>query len=280
MGAYVGCSIVARHRLLLGRLSCRAVRGGGACGVVLYLRLVRRMRQRRPDEPGAGDFRPDLHSFGSRPHCLGRYCARLSEPPVLSPARPSFSASTIPTYRLFIIALGLILMTGLSLRLDAHADRRHDPRRRRQRPHGRLPRHQCRAAFLPVFCLGCALAGLAGVVAAPVLSATPEYGHRHPDPDADRRGDRRARQPQRRDHRLAARRLHPDFWRGDCAAARLDPGLRAAGRRADPPPGGPVPGPELADVPPDADQDAARSVIVLAGLGATRSSAAISRASS
>lgn len=81
-----------------------------------------------------------------------------------------------PAYRLFIIVLGLSTLFGLAAVLQktqigamirASVDN-HDM--------ASCIGINVERLFLMVFCLGCGLAGLAGVVAAPILSVTPEMG--------------------------------------------------------------------------------------------------------
>ena len=87
--------------------------------------------------------------------------------------------------------------------------------------------------FFVVFCVGCALAGLAGVVAAPVLSMHPNMGTEILIPTLivvviGGLGSLKGAVD-----RFAVGRLPPDIRRGAGAADRLRRDLRAARRRAD-----------------------------------------------
>jgi branched-chain amino acid transport system permease protein len=97
-------------------------------------------------------------------------------PPVLFEGRTELFGITYPTYRLFVIGLGLAVMLALWLVLS-------------RTPLGAMIRagvdNETMAAclgvdverlFFGVFVIGCALAGLAGIVAAPVLSVEPDMG--------------------------------------------------------------------------------------------------------
>ena len=105
----------------------------------------------------------------------GNYALGLPEPAILE-GRTEFFGIVYPTYRLFIIAVGLLVMAALALILSrsqigamirAGVDN--------DQMAACLGINVERLFFL-VFCVGCALAGLAGVVAAPVFSVTPDMG--------------------------------------------------------------------------------------------------------
>jgi len=99
-----------------------------------------------------------------------------SPQPELFSGQTEFFGIVYPTYRLFIIIVGLLVMAALGLilaRTQIGAMIR-----------AGVDNDQMAAClginverlFFLVFCVGCALAGLAGVVAAPVFSVTPEMG--------------------------------------------------------------------------------------------------------
>jgi branched-chain amino acid transport system permease protein len=144
-------------------------------GVVLYLGLIRRMR-------GEGPMNQVLVTFGLIFIFIdlfrivwGNYALGLPQPAILD-GRTEFLGIVYPTYRLFIIAVGLLVMAALALILSrsqigamirAGVDN--------DQMAACLGINVERLFFL-VFCVGCGLAGLAGVVAAPVFSVTPDMG--------------------------------------------------------------------------------------------------------
>jgi branched-chain amino acid transport system permease protein len=144
-------------------------------GIVLYLGLIRHMR-------GAGPMNQVLVTFGLIFIFIdlfrivwGNYALGMAQP-ALFEGRAELFGIVYPTYRLFIIAVGLSVMAGLGLvlaRTQIGAMIR-----------AGVDNDQMAAClginveklFFLVFCVGCALAGLAGVVAAPVFSVTPDMG--------------------------------------------------------------------------------------------------------
>lgn len=174
IGAYVGVSAAAE----LGSYWAAFVAGPIAVtlvGVVLYVSLIRRMRR-------AGPMNQVLVTFGLIFVALdlvriiwGDIALGLEAPAALSGPAEIFGVS-YPAYRLFVIFVGAVVMTVLGLVLA-------------KTQIGAMIRagveNDAMAAclgidveklFFAVFCVGCALAGLAGVVAAPVFSATPGMG--------------------------------------------------------------------------------------------------------
>jgi len=98
------------------------------------------------------------------------------EPPEALAGTVEFLGITYSAYRLFVIVLGLAIMAalhvvltrtqiGAMIRAGVDNDRM-----------AACLGINVELVFFAVFCLGCALAGLAGVVAAPVLSVTPNMG--------------------------------------------------------------------------------------------------------
>lgn len=146
-----------------------------ALGVVLYLVFIRRMRR-------AGPMAQVLVTFGLIFVMLDLTriiwgAQALSAPvPALLDGRLTILGVKYPAYRLFVIALGLAIWGVLALVLS-------------RTQIGAMIRagvdNDSMAAcmgidvekmFFLVFCVGCALAGLAGAVAAPLLSVTPDMG--------------------------------------------------------------------------------------------------------
>lgn len=144
-------------------------------GMVLYLVLIRRMRH-------AGPMNQVLVTFGLIFVFLdlfrmvwGNFALGLEQPDFLS-GRSEILGVVYPTYRLFIILLGFAVMAALGLVLT-------------RTQIGAMIRAgvdndkmaaclgiNVEKLFFIVFCVGCGLAGLAGAVAAPIFSATPDMG--------------------------------------------------------------------------------------------------------
>ena len=171
VGAYLALSVVRAFEsfwlaLLLAPL------GVALIGGVLYLVLLRHMQRADPMKQVlvtfglifVGSETVDI-IWGSLPHII--------EVPALLSGRGSVLGQVYPTYRLFIIALGvvafLLLYLGLErTRVGAIVRAGVDDRTMVAALGIDIGR-----VFFLVFCLGCLLAGVAGVVAAPVLSIAP-----------------------------------------------------------------------------------------------------------
>lgn len=144
-------------------------------GAALYLGLIRRMRR-------AGPMNQVLVTFGLIFVMLdltrivwGDFAFSVPEPALFT-GRTALLGVAYPTYRLFVSGLGLAVMTALALLLTrtqigaiirAGVDN--------DRMAACLGVNVEKVFFL-VFCVGCALAGLAGAVAAPLLSVTTDMG--------------------------------------------------------------------------------------------------------
>ena len=146
-----------------------------ALGAVLYFTLIRSMRR-------AGPMAQVLVTFGLIFVAVDATRLLWGDLPIGIAIPPMFEGQLhllgveYPTYRLFIIALGLAVLAALTLILT-------------RTQIGAMIRagvdNDAMAAclginvermFFLVFVVGCALAGLAGAVAAPVLSVTPDMG--------------------------------------------------------------------------------------------------------
>lgn len=174
LGAYFGISISAMTgqfwlAFMLSPIIVTCI------GAVLYFTLIDRMR-------GAGPMNQVLVTFGLIFVILdlvrlgwGDIALGLEAPAELSHT-VSFWGISYPAYRLFIIALGLVVMISMWVVL-------------RRTQIGAMIRASVENAdmaaslginvgrlFFLVFCFGCALAGLAGVAAAPIFSATTTMG--------------------------------------------------------------------------------------------------------
>lgn len=174
LGAYVGFSI-ARFTGSYWAAFFGAPIAVAVMGMFLYAVLIRRMRS-------SGPMNQVLVTFGLIFVFLDLFrviwgdVALGVEPPEVFAGPIEIFGITYSAYRLFIIALGLSVMLGLQAVLSrtqigaiirAGVDNEHM---------AACLGINVERAFFIVFCVGCALAGLAGVVAAPVLSVTPGMG--------------------------------------------------------------------------------------------------------
>lgn len=171
VGAYVGVTAAAA----LGNYWVSLVvapLGVTLVGILLYVAVIRRMRR-------AGPMNQVLVTFGlifvlvDLVRLVWGDIALGMEPPAILTGPVEIFGVLYPAYRLFIIAVGAAVMVALSLVLS-------------RTQIGAMVRagveNDAMAAclgidverlFFGVFCVGCALAGLAGAIAAPVFSATP-----------------------------------------------------------------------------------------------------------
>ena len=174
MGAYVGISAAAHaggywSAFILAPLAVTAIGAG------LYFSLIDRLR-------GAGPMTQVLVTFGLIFVFLDLVRMGWGDIALGLDAPAAFQGSvqiltvTYPSYRLFLIGLGLLIMIALWFtlaRTQIGAMIRASVENEAMA--GSMGIDVPRLFFL-VFCLGCALAGLAGVAAAPVLSAEPGMG--------------------------------------------------------------------------------------------------------
>jgi branched-chain amino acid transport system permease protein len=174
LGAFVGVSAAGLAGSTWAAFAAAPLAVAGV-GVVLYWALIRRLRR-------AGPMNQVLVTFGLifvfldlSSMIWGDIALGLPEPELLS-GRSELFGIVYPTYRLFIILLGLAVMAALALvlgRTQVGAMIR-----------AGVDNDQMAAClginverlFFLVFCVGCALAGLAGAVAAPLLSVTTDMG--------------------------------------------------------------------------------------------------------
>ncbi len=170
LGAYIGLSLVALTgsywaALLLAPIAVTAI------GAVLYLALLKHLR--------GNHLVQALVTFGLL--FVGYDAARIlwgvdsfkfAEPALLSGTFPVFG-QTYPVYRLFVIAFGLCTVVALYLglertRIGAVVRAGVDDRETAAVLGINIDR-----AFFIVFCIGTALAGIAGVLAAPIRAVEP-----------------------------------------------------------------------------------------------------------
>jgi branched-chain amino acid transport system permease protein len=173
LGAYFAATIASTAGFWVALLV--APLGVAVVGMALYGGLISRMRK-------SGPMAQVLVTFGLIFVLLdltrifwGDLALAINTPAALS-GRVDIMGTGYPAYRLFIIALGLAIFAALALILS-------------RTQIGAMIRagvdNDAMAAcmginverlFFIVFCVGCALAGLAGAVAAPLLSVTPGMG--------------------------------------------------------------------------------------------------------
>jgi branched-chain amino acid transport system permease protein len=173
LGAYFAATLASTAGFWVALLV--APLGVAVLGMVLYGGLIQRMRK-------SGPMAQVLVTFGLIFVLLdltrifwGDLALAINTPAALS-GRVDILGTGYPAYRLFIIALGLAIFAALALILS-------------RTQIGAMIRagvdNDAMAAcmginverlFFIVFCVGCALAGLAGAVAAPLLSVTPGMG--------------------------------------------------------------------------------------------------------
>lgn len=173
LGAYFGASLAAAGGYWTGFfLAPVAVM---AVGLVLYTLLIRRMRKSGPMAQVLVTFGLIFALLDLTRIVWGDLGLPMNAPDILS-GRVAFLGVEYPAYRLFVVALGLGVFAALAYVLS-------------RTQIGAMIRagvdNDAMAAclginverlFFIVFCVGCALAGLAGTVAAPLLSVTPDMG--------------------------------------------------------------------------------------------------------
>ena len=173
LGAYVAASVSA----YLGYWGAFVIApiAVAAVGFVLYATLIRSMRK-------SGPMAQVLVTFGlifallDVTRILWGDLALAMEGPQILAGRLTIGVLEYPLYRLFTIVLGIVIFAALALVLN-------------RTQIGAMIRAgvdndemaaclgiNVERLFFIVFCVGCALAGLAGVVAAPVLSVSPDMG--------------------------------------------------------------------------------------------------------
>lgn len=172
-GAYVAATISAAMGYWAGFLLAPVA--VAALGAVLYFTLIRSMRRAGPMAQVLVTFGLIFVAVDATRLIWGDLPIGIDVPAILE-GQVSLLGVDYPLYRLFIIALGLLILGVLTLVLT-------------RTQIGAMIRagvdNDSMAAclginvermFFIVFAVGCALAGLAGAVAAPVLSVTPDMG--------------------------------------------------------------------------------------------------------
>lgn len=167
IGAFAGFAAAQRTGSFWVALAAGPV-AAAAFGAVFYALLLRRLQAETPMKQVLVTFGLIFVGIDAVRLIWGDYAQSLLAPSALS-GSVRVLGEVYPAYRLFIIGLGLglalLLYLGLErTRLGAVVRAGVDDRIMAASLGIDVDR-----AFFAVFCLGCALAGLAGVVAAPVL---------------------------------------------------------------------------------------------------------------
>ena len=171
LGAYLGVSFAGLTgsfwlALALAPLAVAAI------GAVVYAGLLRHLARADHMIQVLATLGLIFVGFDAVGLVWGKFGLDLAKPAVLA-GSISVAGETYPAYRLFVIGLGAAVALGLyalveRTRLGAVVRAGVDNRSMVECLGIDVER-----VFFAVFCVGCALAGLAGVVAAPVLSVYP-----------------------------------------------------------------------------------------------------------
>ncbi|WP_284375819.1 branched-chain amino acid ABC transporter permease [Sulfitobacter pacificus] len=172
-GAYIAASVANKFGFWVAIFAAPV--GVAIIGVVLYFLFVQRMRKSGPTAQVLVTFGLIFVLLDLTRIIWGDLALAMATPAVLSGQIGIFGV-TYPVYRLFIIAIGLLSFVMLALVLSGtqvgakiRASVDNDAMA------ACLGINVERLFFL-VFCVGCAFAGLAGAIAAPLLSVMPGMG--------------------------------------------------------------------------------------------------------
>lgn len=171
LGAYLAVSSVERFDSFWVALALAPL-GVAAIGAVLYGLLLKRLQSAGPMKQVLVTFGLIFIGFDVVRMVWGRLPHSVPVPPSLA-GSVDVLGEVYPVYRLFIIALGCTVLACLAIglgrsRLGAIIRAGVDDRTMVEALGVNIE-----AIFFLVFCLGCYLAGLAGVVSAPVFSVFP-----------------------------------------------------------------------------------------------------------
>ena len=171
VGAYLALSTVRWFDSFWVALALAPL-GVALIGALFYAVLLRHMQRQSPMRQVLVTFGLIFVGFDTVRMVWGTLPHVIPVPEVLA-GRVGVLGEVYPAYRLFIIALGLVVIAALYLglertRLGAVVRAGVDDRTMVAAMGIDVER-----AFFLVFCLGCWLAGLAGVVSAPVFSIFP-----------------------------------------------------------------------------------------------------------
>ncbi len=171
LGAYIGLSIV-RATDSYWLAFALAPLGVAAIGAIFHITLLRRMQAASPLRQVLATFGLIFVGLDAVRYIWGNYTYAIAAPEPFAES-VQVLGETYPAYRLFVIGLGVVVLLALYFglertRLGAVVRAGVDDRETATAIGLNVD-----LAFFLVFCLGCALAGLAGVVAGPVLSIYP-----------------------------------------------------------------------------------------------------------
>jgi len=171
LGAFIGLTIVRESESFWLALLIAPV-AIAFLGALLHIFLLRRMQAVSPMRQVLVTFGLLFVGMDVVRYIWGDYSHAIQAPVLFSKSVLVFG-EVYPSYRLFVIGVGLLVFVGLYLglertRLGAVVRAGVD-----EREIAMSLGLNIELAFFLVFCLGCGLAGLAGVVAAPVLSVYP-----------------------------------------------------------------------------------------------------------
>ena len=174
LGAYIGLSIV-RATDSYWLAFALAPLGVAAIGAVFHITLLRRMQAASPLRQVLATFGLIFVGLDAVRYIWGNYTYAIAAPEPFAES-VQVLGETYPAYRLFVIGLGVVVLLALYFglertRLGAVVRAGVDDRETATAIGLNVD-----LAFFLVFCLGCALAGLAGVVAGPILSIYPGMG--------------------------------------------------------------------------------------------------------
>ena len=171
LGAVIGLTIVRESESFWLALLVAPV-AIAFLAALLHILLLRRMQAVSPMKQVLVTFGLLFVGLDVVRYIWGDYTHAIEPPPLFSKSVLVFG-ELYPSYRLFVIAVGLLVFVVLYLglertRLGAVVRAGVD-----EREIAMSLGLNIELAFFVVFCLGCGLAGLAGVVAAPVFSVYP-----------------------------------------------------------------------------------------------------------
>jgi branched-chain amino acid transport system permease protein len=171
LGAFLGLTLVALSRSFWVALVVAPL-GTAIIGMLAYALLLRRLQGESPMKQVLVTFGLVFVGIDAVRMIWGDYADAIAPPPLLAQSI-RILGQLYPSYRLFIIGTGVAVAGALWLalertRLGAIVRAGVDDREMAASLGINID-----AVFLGVFCLGCGLAGLAGVIVAPILQVYP-----------------------------------------------------------------------------------------------------------
>ena len=174
MGAFVGVSIATTTGSYWIAFALAPV-VVMAIGAALYLGLIRRQRRSSPMNQVLITFGLVFIFLDVARIFWGDIALGLEVPAALAGSVHILSVD-YPAYRLFTIGLGLIVLIALTYVLDGTGIGAMIRASVENETMAAAIGINAERLFFVIFCIGCALAGLAGVVAAPIFSAATGMG--------------------------------------------------------------------------------------------------------